>query len=305
MLLKNLKRSLISLLLTSALLLSCGCQTAENDPQISDINTSAPTQNTENKNEPQLSDTDTSAPALNTENTDDPVSTDPDNSSTTESQPAADPAETTEQNSGTGPDDWISLHSDISLIVRYNSIIDIDCSIGEMSDIAYALACKNALYVLTYWGTTFRADWDYPVTYGEGEDELTLYPVISVLFPDVKSVYELAYSTYGVNDEIYTFDADTNSFYSRGRLFFTEIDGKLYVNLDCTTKKGAAQPFLDESYIEIREQTEDTCKLSWYYYDRDKWGGTDELYKHIYFKHPKAIFVDGAWILDDVFENTI
>ncbi len=283
MLLKNFKRSFISLLLTSALLLTCGCQSNENNPQISDSNTSAP-----------LADkTDT----ITTISDKDEVTT-----TVTESESAAAPAETTEQNSGTGHDDWIPLDSDIDLIVCYNSIKDIDCSNGEMSDIVYALACKNALYVLTRWGTTFKTDRDHPVTYGE--DELTLYPVISVLFPDVKSIYELAYSTYGVNDEIYTFDADTNSFYSYGRLFFTEIDGKLYVDPNCTVKKGAAQPFLDQTYIEITEQTEDTCKLLWYYYDRDKWG-MDEFYKHIYYKRPTAKFVDGAWRLDDVFENTI
>ena len=292
MLLKNIRRSLISLLLTSALLLTCGCQSNENDSQISDGNASAPLTDKD--------DTITTIPDKDEITT--TVTESETDTTVTESQSAAAPAETTEQNSGTGPDDWIPLDSDIGLILRYNSIKDIDCSNGEMSDIAYALACKNALYVLTYWGTTYEIDWDHPVTYGE--DELTLYFAISILFPDVKSVYELAYSTYGVNDEIYTFDADTNTFYSRGRFFFTEIDGKLYVDPNCTVRKGAAQPFLDETYIEITEQTEDTCKLSWYYYDREKWG-TDEYYKHVYFKRPTAKFVDGAWILDNVFESTI
>ena len=289
MLLKNIRRSLISLLLTSVLLLTCGCQSNENDPQISDNGTSSITQDTVNK--------------------EDPISTGPDNSETvadvTENEASAAPAETTEELKELNRDEWIYIEDAFCLVTHYNSIINADCSNGEMSDIAYALACKNALYVLTYWGTTFEIDWDHPVTYGE--DELTLYPAVSVLFPDVKSIYELAYSTYGVNDEIYTFDADTNRFYSYGRLFFTEIDGKLYVDPNCTVKKGAQLAFRNNTYtyIEIREQTEDTCKLSWYYYDIDKWGGTDELYKHIYFKHPKAIFVDGTWILDDVFENTI
>ncbi|MBD5080312.1 MAG: hypothetical protein HDT44_00930 [Ruminococcaceae bacterium] len=282
----NIKKYGISFLLTFTILLS-GCQSTENDPQISDNGTSSITQDTVNK--------------------EDPISIGPDNSETvadvTENEASADPAETTEKLMELNRDEWIYIEDAFGLVVHYNSIINTDCSKGEMSDIAYALACKNALYVLTYWGTTFETDWDHPVTYGE--DGLTLYPAISILFPDVKSIYELAYSTYGVNDEIYTFDADTNSFYSRGRLFFTEIDGKLYVDPNCTVKKGAAPPFGDYTYIEITEQTEDTCKLSWYYYDRDKWGGTDELYSHIYFKRPKAIFVDGAWRLDDVFENTI
>ena len=273
---ENTKRYIISLLLVFVLILNCGCQNTNDIPQISNSGISSTLQENAADNK--------------------------DITTVTESEPTAAPAETTEKLMELNRDEWIYIEDAFGLVTHYNSIINADCSKGEMSDIVYALACKNALYVLTWWGATFETDRDNPVTYGE--DELTLYPAASVLFPDVKSIYELAYSTYGVNDEIYTYDADTNSFYSRGRLFFTEIDGKMYVDPNCVVKKGAALAFGDNTYIEITEQTEDTCKLSWYYHDNEKWG-TDEYYNHFFFKRPKAIFVDGAWRLDNVFENTI
>lgn len=282
MFMESIKRYGMSFLLASAILLS-GCQSTENDPQISNTNTSAPTQNTANK--------------------DDPISTVPDNSEiitdVTKNETDTTPAETTEKVLEHIPDEWICIDDSFSTIVSFNSIINADCSKGEISDIIYSLVRKNVLYSLTKWGCTFEIDWDNPVTYGE--DELTLYPAISVFFHDVKSIYDLANSVYGTNDKIYTYDSDTNSFYSYDCLFFTEIDGKMYVDPNCTVAKGAAEPFSVYTYIEITEQTEDKCKLTWHYPDVKGLNEPDKYLDYYYYEgHFTARYVDGAWRLDRV-----
>lgn len=150
---------------------------------------------------------------------------------------------------------------------------------------------------------TFEEDSDNPITYGE--EEITLYPATSLFFPDVKSIYDLAYSIYDHSvEDIYIYDPSTASFYLSGtekpRLFFMEIDGQMYVNPDCLNKKGGPESFVQTSYIEITDQSEDRCSFIWHYPDVEGLNEPDQYYTFFYEKEYTAVYNDRAWRLTEV-----
>lgn len=157
---------------------------------------------------------------------------------------------------------------------------------------------------MTDWGVSYETDWDNPITYGE--DEITLYPASSVFFRDIKSIYDLADSIYERPiDRIYTYDSSANTLYrvypDESRLFFAEIDGKMYVNPDCIEKREGSEPFIQTSYIEIAEQSEDKCSLIWHYPDVDGLREPDKyIYYYYYEKNYTAVYSEGTWRLNEV-----
>ncbi len=278
MLAKKVKRCLISLLLTSALMLNCGCQGAENDPQISDNGTSAPTQESVTDSK----DADTMV---------------------TGSEPDIAPAETTERDCEPIPDEWISIYSSFSVLSNFRSVINADTSGDDISRVIDSLVNKNVLFYLTRKGETFEIDWDDPITYGDGG--ITLYPAVSVFFSDVRSIYDLAYSIYDPSaDDIYTYDPSADSFYvpypNGLRLFFTEIDGKMYVNPDCILKTNGPDPFSWSGDVEITDISDNRCEFIWHYPDSEGVIKPDKYYLYYFDKNCTAVYINGAWRLTEV-----
>lgn len=271
---ENIKKSTLSLLTVVGLIM-CGCQNTENIPDISDSGISSAPQESAADN----SDI-TSADAAVTEK-----------DLPTDEEMYAEWIQRAEEGK------WIPIGDWYYALSKFITITSADCSKGEISDIIRSLVEKNVLYYLTLEGQTVEMDWDNPITYGD--EEITLYPVQSVFFPDIKSIYDFASSVYGdPAEEIYSYDPATSGFYSFGRLFFTEIDGKMYVNPNCYMKRGGVS-FYQRTYIEITEQTEDKCSFTWHFTD---WMHDEERgqFRNYYCeKEYTAVYKDGAWRLTE------
>ncbi|MDE6579422.1 MAG: hypothetical protein K2K41_02700 [Ruminiclostridium sp.] len=298
MLTKKVKRGLISLLLTSALMLSCGCQITENNPQLSDINTSTPLTDKDDTITT-IPDKDEIVTTVTESETDTTV---------TESEPVTTPTETTEKVLEPIPEEWIRIEDHQYALDHFDEIMNTSNSTGDIRDMISSLVHKNILYYYTLVGETYRSDWENPIGYGD--DETFICAAESEHFPDVKSIYELASSIYDPStNKACSYDPSTNTLYwpwalpqtDKYRVFFTEIDGQMYVNKNCGIFRGGPYPFTGTSYIEITEQTEDICKLTWHYPDVERLIEPDKYVDYYYFEgHFTAEYIDGAWKLDSI-----
>ena len=291
---KNVKKYIISLLLIFAIILTCGCQITDDIPQISDSGTiSSPQENVTDNKDIVTAVTDNSDIVTTAADSGEIVTT---------------PAVTTEKIYEPIPDEWIRIEDVRYALTHFNTIMNTDNSKGDIRDIISSLVHKNILYYYTLSGETYERDWENLINYGD--DESFLCAVKSVYFPDVKSIYELASSIYDVStNKACSYDPSANTLYwpwalpqtDKYRLFFTEIDGQMYVNKDCGINRGGPYPFTGTSYIEITEQTEDMCKLTWHYPDVERLNEPDKYVDYYYYEgHFTAEYIDGAWKLDRI-----
>lgn len=293
MFMENIKKYGMSFLLAFTILLS-GCQTTEKNPQVSDSNTSAPLTD--------KTDTITTIP-----DKDETVTTIVENeadTTATEGEPAAVPAETTERVLEPIPEEWIPIENYQYTFDNFESLMSIDNSQGDIKDIVRLLTYKSIMLHYTLLGSTYKTDFDHPITYGE--EEITICPVSSDFFTDVKSFYKLVSDIYEDPEKKCIYDPSDNSIYyiwasNMPELLFVEIDGKMYVNPNCCIKRGGGpEPFTETSYIEITDEYEDACWIRWHYPDVEKLNEPDKYVDyHYYRKTYKVIYSGGEWHLDD------
>lgn len=193
------------------------------------------------------------------------------------------------------PENWLPIYTAAEALRHFDELADANASGGDVSDVVTSLVNRNVILFETRIGHTYDINWDEMYTLEGTETEF--HPITLHYYPDLDSIYQLAYNTYrsDVADKLLFGKENT-------RQLFMEKNGQMYVNVNAM-QIWSMDPFAARSYIEITEISDDQCKFIWYWVDREELNEPDK-YKYFYFdKEYTASFVNDAWVLDEIILN--
>ena len=198
---------------------------------------------------------------------------------------------------GSVPEQWLAVYTTEEALNNYDEILNCDYSDDEIADVILALVNRNVLFMATIMGKAFEIQWDNP-TAAIGSEAI-IYPVESVIFSDLSSIYDFADNTYSsAVVEKYLLDVNGN-----GSLFAVDGDNRLCVNTD-NISNWSSDPFFETSYIEITSVCDDCCGFIWHFPDVERLNEPQEGMEYFYYEMPfTTTYNGGNWLLDNVIFN--
>ncbi len=166
------------------------------------------------------------------------------------------------------------------------------------ADDIVALANKNIIFVDSFTTYLFwKADPNQVYQPESGENPL--YPIISLnYYNNIQEIYDLGAETY-TESALKKWYTPRNS-YAAGNPFIEE-NGVFYVDETGLPIWNFA-PFMDRSYIEILNETEDRCSFIWHTPDWEKLNEPEKGYEYFYYSCDcEAVYENGSWKLSKVY----
>ncbi len=197
------------------------------------------------------------------------------------------------------PKEWLKVFSHAEALEHFEEIVNSDTSELDAQDAVLSLVNKNVLFFELFFVSSkglFEIDWNSPY---ETEDlEKPVYPFKSKFFPNIESIYNLAFNTYdySVADE-FLFGTPENP-----KTFFFEENGCTYIN-NSVFPIWSADAFISRTYIEITNISEENCTFVWHYPDLERLNEPVDYQYFYYEKTYTADYKDGTLKLNDIIFN--
>ncbi len=196
------------------------------------------------------------------------------------------------------PAEWIPVYSFAEAAKNFEEVVSSNVSNMNTADAIVALANKNIIFVDSFTTYLFWKADPNQVYQPEGGGN-PLYPIISLnYYNNIQEIYDLGAETYTESalKKWYT----PRSSYAAGNPFIEE-NGVFYVDETGLPIWNFA-PFMDRTYIEILNETEDRCSFIWHRPDWEKLNEPEEGYEFYYYSCDcEAVYENGSWKLSKVY----